>query len=32
VYRGLKTALEFKDAGDDVAGVFDDSGVRDWAR
>jgi len=27
VYRGLKTALEFKQAGDDVTVVFDGSGV-----
>src|SRR5664279_1887381 len=31
VYRGLKTALEFKDAGDDVVVVFDGSGVESLA-
>ena len=31
VYRGLRTALEFKDAGDDVVVVFDGSGVKSLA-
>lgn len=31
VYRGLKTALEFKQAGDDVTVVFDGSGVESLA-
>ena len=31
VYRGLKTALEFKQAGDDVVVVFDGSGVESLA-
>ena len=31
VYRGLKTALEFKDAGDDIVVVFDGSGVKSLA-
>jgi intracellular sulfur oxidation DsrE/DsrF family protein len=31
VYRGLKTALEFKDAGDDIVVVFDGSGVESLA-
>ncbi|MDJ0377076.1 sulfur reduction protein DsrE [Cryobacterium sp. PH31-L1] len=31
VYRGLKTALEFKTAGDDVVVVFDGSGVESLA-
>jgi hypothetical protein len=31
VYRALKTALEFKDAGDDVVVVFDGSGVESLA-
>jgi len=31
VYRGLKTALEFKQAGDDVTVVFDGSGVETLA-
>jgi len=31
-YRGLKTAAEFVQAGDDVAIVFDGSGVEPWAR
>lgn len=31
VYRGLKTALEFKQAGDDVVVVFDGSGVETLA-
>lgn len=30
-YRGLKTALEFKEAGDDVVVVFDGSGVETLA-
>ncbi|MDJ0348828.1 sulfur reduction protein DsrE [Cryobacterium sp. PH29-G1] len=31
VYRGLKTALEFKQAGDDVVVLFDGSGVETLA-
>lgn len=31
VYRGLKTALEFKEAGDEVVVVFDGSGVESLA-
>jgi hypothetical protein len=31
VYRGLKTALEFKEAGDDVVVMFDGSGVETLA-
>ena len=31
VYRGLKTALEFKQAGDEVVVVFDGSGVESLA-
>ena len=31
VYRGLKTALEFQEAGDDVVVVFDGSGVMSLA-
>lgn len=31
VYRGLKTALEFKQAGDDIVVVFDGSGVETLA-
>ncbi|MGZ0712502.1 DsrE family protein (plasmid) [Coraliomargarita sp. W4R53] len=31
VYRGLKTAVEFKKAGDDVVVVFDGSGVESLA-
>ncbi len=31
VYRGLKTALEFKQAGDNVVVVFDGSGVESLA-
>ncbi|MBH0115313.1 sulfur reduction protein DsrE [Salinibacterium sp. NG253] len=32
VYRGLKTALEFKAAGDDVIVMFDGSGVETLAK
>lgn len=32
VYRGLKTALEFKAAGDDVVVMFDGSGVESLAK
>lgn len=31
VYRGLKTAIEFKEAGDEVVVVFDGSGVESLA-